>query len=156
MYNQDCKEVAGDIIQLAIEGRFDVIVHGCNCFCTMGAGLAKAIRAEFPEAYKADLNTKKGDASKLGTYTKATVDRNGNTITIINAYIQFEYGWVGTMAQYEAIRNVCIKLKSEFSGKRFGFPLIGAGLAGGNWKIIEIILCKELQGEDYTVVKLPT
>lgn len=42
--------VHGDLIQLALAGQFDVIIHGCNCFCTMGAGIAKAIRQEFPEA----------------------------------------------------------------------------------------------------------
>ena len=32
--------VDGDLIKLAKQGRFDVIVHGCNCFCQMGAGIA--------------------------------------------------------------------------------------------------------------------
>ena len=30
------KEVFGDLIELALVGKFDVIVHGCNCFSTMG------------------------------------------------------------------------------------------------------------------------
>lgn len=25
-----------DLIDLAKNGNFDVIIHGCNCFCTMG------------------------------------------------------------------------------------------------------------------------
>ena len=58
------KLIKGDLIQLAKNGEFDVIIHGCNCFCTMGAGIAKTIKDIFPEAYKADLNTKKGDRSK--------------------------------------------------------------------------------------------
>lgn len=32
--------IKGDLIALVLEGRFDVIVHGCNCMCVMGAGLA--------------------------------------------------------------------------------------------------------------------
>jgi O-acetyl-ADP-ribose deacetylase (regulator of RNase III) len=30
------KVIKGDLIQLAKDGKFDLIVHGCNCFCTMG------------------------------------------------------------------------------------------------------------------------
>ena len=78
--------VTGDLIKLALEGNFDVIIHGCNCFGTMGAGIAKTIKAEFPEAYKADLATEKGDKSKLGTYSTAKVTKNGHVITVVNAY----------------------------------------------------------------------
>ena len=38
------KIIKGDLIKLALQGEFDVIVHGCNCFCTMGAGIAKSIK----------------------------------------------------------------------------------------------------------------
>jgi O-acetyl-ADP-ribose deacetylase (regulator of RNase III) len=34
------KEIEGDLIDLAKRGHFDVVTHGCNCFCTMGAGIA--------------------------------------------------------------------------------------------------------------------
>jgi len=62
----------GDLIQIALAGRFDVIIHGCNCFCTMGAGIAKLIRDNFPEAYQADLETVVGNKEKLGTYFPGT------------------------------------------------------------------------------------
>jgi len=55
------KTIKGDLIALALSGKFDVIVHGSNCFCTMGAGIAKTIKETFPAAYRADLATKKGD-----------------------------------------------------------------------------------------------
>lgn len=38
------KERDGDLIQLALAKEFDLIVHGCNCYCTMDAGIAKTIR----------------------------------------------------------------------------------------------------------------
>ncbi|RYF46165.1 MAG: phosphatase, partial [Cytophagaceae bacterium] len=41
----------GDLVQKAKVGEFDVIVHGCNCFCQMGAGIAKTIKQVFPAAY---------------------------------------------------------------------------------------------------------
>lgn len=34
----------GDLIERAENGDFDVIIQGCNCFHTMGAGIAKSIR----------------------------------------------------------------------------------------------------------------
>ena len=36
------KYIKGDLIKLAQKGKFDIIAHGCNCFCTMGAGIAIA------------------------------------------------------------------------------------------------------------------
>ena len=55
------KIIQGDLVAMAQQGQFDVIVHGCNCFCAMGAGIAKSIRRAFPQAYEADLKTRKGE-----------------------------------------------------------------------------------------------
>ena len=63
------KRIEGDLIQKAKDGEFDLIVHGCNCFCTMGAGIAKQIKKNFPQAFEEDLKTEKGDHGKLGTIT---------------------------------------------------------------------------------------
>ena len=41
------KEINGDLIELAKQGTFDVIAHGCNCFCTMGAGIAPQMARAF-------------------------------------------------------------------------------------------------------------
>jgi O-acetyl-ADP-ribose deacetylase (regulator of RNase III) len=30
------KTIAGDLIKMAKNNEFDVIVHGCNCFTSMG------------------------------------------------------------------------------------------------------------------------
>jgi O-acetyl-ADP-ribose deacetylase (regulator of RNase III) len=43
-------------------------------------------------------------------------------------------------------------MKQKFSGKKIGLPLIGAGLASGNWETIESIIKEELLDEDVTVV----
>ncbi|WP_084068219.1 macro domain-containing protein [Desulfocicer vacuolatum] len=147
------KIVNGDLIKLAVDGEFDVIIHGCNCFCTMGAGIARSIKAQFPEAFQADLATKKGDRTKLGGFSHAMVTQNGHAVIVINAYTQFHYSGNAVLADYDAITSVFRKLKVQFSGKRFGFPLIGAGLAGGDWQVISKIIDRELQGEDFTLVQ---
>ena len=147
------KIIKGDLIKLALEGNFDVIIHGCNCFCTMGAGIAKNIKSEFPEAYEADLKTEKGNKDKLGTYSNAITERNGYKIIIINAYTQHHYKGRRMKADYEAIRSVFKKIKSNYPGRKIGYPKIGAGLAGGDWNIISEIIEEELKNENHVLVE---
>ncbi len=146
-------EIEGDLLKLAKEGCFDVIIHGCNCQCQMGKGIALSIKNEFPQAYEADCKTEKSSKEKLGNYSSANVSHNGNTFTIVNAYTQFHWRGKGVKADYEAIKNVMRKIKQNYSGKRIGYPLIGAGLAGGDWAAISNIINTELAGEDHTLVK---
>lgn len=147
------KTVDGDLIALALNGEFNVIIHGCNCFCTMGAGIARAIKTEFPEAYTADTATKKGDRDKLGRFSSTTVTRDGHSITVVNAYTQYHYRGSGNKANYPAIASVMKAIKAAFPGKRIGYPLIGAGLAGGDWSIIAPLIDRALVGEDHTLVR---
>jgi O-acetyl-ADP-ribose deacetylase (regulator of RNase III) len=78
------QEIEGDLIKLATQGTFDVITHGCNCFCTMGAGIAPQMALVFEcnffekeiifetgvdedgEPYEHETGNK-GDINKLGT-----------------------------------------------------------------------------------------
>lgn len=146
------KTVKGDLIKKALRNEFDLIIHGCNCFCTMGAGIAKAIKQEFPEAYKADLATVKGDKSKLGSISSADITVNGKNLKVVNAYTQYDWRGSGVKADYEAIRSAFRTIREEFSGLSMAYPAIGAGLAGGNWEIISQIINEELAGEDHTLV----
>lgn len=146
------KIVEGDLITLALAGQFDVIVHGCNCFCTMAAGIARAIQEEFPEAYAADLVTNKSDRKKLGDFSFATVQRDEHEITIVNGYTQFHFHGESVLVDYNAVQRLFKKVKQQFSGKRIGYPKIGAGLAGGDWERISRIIEQELADEDHCLV----
>jgi len=146
------KVIKGDLLKLAEEGMFDAIIHGCNCLCNMGSGIAKTIKKLYPQAYAADCETIKGDKNKLGGYTYSLVGEN-KQITLINAYTQYAYSRDKVDVDYEAVRKVFEKIKQDFSGKRIGYPLIGAGLAGGDWEVIEAIINEELVGEDHTLVR---
>ena len=139
----------GDLIQKARAGEFEVIVHGSNCFCTMGMGIAKTIKQVFPAAYQADCATVAGDESKLGSYSTAQVSAAGKPLTIVNAYTQYHWRGPGPPADYAAIRQVFHHLKHEYAGKRIGYPAIGAGLVGGDWAIIAAIIDEELAGENH-------
>lgn len=147
------KTISGDLIHLAKNGEFDLIVHGCNCFCTMGAGIAKGIKATFPSAYEADLVTARGDRAKLGTCSFADVERHGVRLIVVNAYTQFDYRGQGPKVDYEAVRSCFRRIKEKHSGKRIGLPKIGAGLAGGDWDRIAAIIDEELAGENVTLVE---
>lgn len=145
--------IQGNLITMAEAGQFDEIIHGCNCFCAMGAGIAKTIRERLPEAYAADLKTQKGDRAKLGTYSSAEIVRGDVKFVVINAYTQFDFWTKGVKTNYPAIKSVMGKIRADFGGKRIGYPLIGAGLAGGDWGRIALIINDQLLGEDHTLVQ---
>lgn len=128
----------GNLVELALRGRFNAIVHGCNCFCQMGAGIAKTIKQTWPEAYKADQKTIIGDKNKLGTYSFY----KSPFCIIINAYTQYNYGRKKINVNYPAIEKVFTLINKDFAGKTVGIPKIGAGLAGGDWDKIETIINK--------------
>lgn len=148
------KTITGDLIQLALAGNFDVIVHGCNCQCVMGAGIAKQIAAAFPDAMEADALTEKGNRAKLGciSYANYYIGRYCGFF-IVNAYTQFGFGR-GVQVDYDAIRFAMREVKDHFTGSRIGYPKIGAGLGGGDWDRIATIIDEELDGEDHTLVVL--
>lgn len=154
----------GDLLDLAEQGKFDVVVHGCNCWHKFGAGIARTIRDRWPEAYDADLDTPKGLKSKLGKYSGAYIFRKGYAFFVVNAYTQYTYArmWATSLPgvtvippiDYDAVRSVFKALAKEYANKpvRFGIPKIGAGLAGGDWDIIEKIIDEEMAGKDVTCV----
>jgi O-acetyl-ADP-ribose deacetylase (regulator of RNase III) len=149
------KSVRGNLVTMSQGGMFDVVVHGCNCFNTMSKGLAESIMNEWPQVFVEDNNTRSGDRQKPGTYSYATCKSNYKTpLTIINAYTQYYYSPKrGINVDYNAIRSVFKLLKLRYSGKKFGIPRIGAGLAGGDWNIISKIIDEEMDGEDVTLVE---
>lgn len=150
------KYLNGDLIDMALNGYFDVIVHGCNCFCTMGAGIAKQIRYHFPDAYKEDKKTKYGDYNKLGNFTFVNVKNNlDQSLKIINAYTQYEYGRNKKNVDYRAIKSVFEKIYDITNeNDKIGIPKIGCGLAGGEWTKIETIINKIFHNKDIFVVCL--
>lgn len=147
------KTIQGDLLAFALDGTFDVILHGCNCQCQMGKGIALSIKKQFPEAYAADCATPKGDAAKLGTISAASIERGERRFDIVNGYTQFHWRGEGVLADYDAIRNVMKVVRARYAGRRIGYPKIGAGLAGGDWQVIAAIIDEELSGEDHTLVE---
>lgn len=164
------KYVKGNLIDLAEQGEFDIIIHGCNCFCTMGRGIAKEIRSRYPEAYEVDSKTTPGDRSKLGKFTWAAVQSKRmvthpfvgvhgkktyqHPFVIINAYTQYDYRGKGVKCDYDAIGAVFDTIGKLYPTYRIAYPLIGAGLARGDWSRISAIINEKLNGLDHTLVTL--
>lgn len=163
--------VDGDLIKLAKQGRFDVIVHGCNCHSKMGAGIAPQMAKAFGcdrfsmEMWGSDIN-KLGNIDyqtfvlgekAIWSLEDAKNNRNEPELTVVNAYTQFNYGRNhadGAVApfDYEAFTLCMRKMNKVFEGSHIGMPKIGAGLAGGSWQRIERIIDAELWSCEVTVV----
>lgn len=159
-------EVNGDLIQLAKAGKFDVIVHGCNCMSVMGAGIAPKMAMTFGcdrfemERWGAtieklgciDFQTFVLGENAMWSLEDAKNNRNEPELTVVNAYTQY-YPRVDLRPfDYEAFTVVCRKLNIVFKDKHIGLPQIGAGLAGGDWNRIKEIIQRELTNCEVTVV----
>jgi O-acetyl-ADP-ribose deacetylase (regulator of RNase III) len=147
----------GDLIQLAQEGEFDVIAHGCNCFCTMGAGIAPQMAQAFGcNKFPKELEHP-GNIDKLGTIDYKRDMKIAYGTYIVNAYTQYHYGrnhidGVETPIDYEALTLCMRKMNHRFKGRTIGLPQIGAGLAGGDWERIKSIIQNEFTDCDVTIV----
>jgi hypothetical protein len=51
------------------------------------------------------------------------------------------------------MRSGMLAMKNKFTGLRFGMPMIGAGLAGGDWDVIEEMINDIFVDEDITIVR---
>jgi O-acetyl-ADP-ribose deacetylase (regulator of RNase III) len=176
------QEIEGDLIKLAKEAKFDVIVHGCNCFSTMGAGIAPQMAKAFGcDKFHKEKLCFKGDINKLGTIDYEVLYKRNKThlyqqdfkeyipheikndgyldekIIVINAYTQFMYGTnhtdgVSKPLDYEALTLCMRKINHTFKGKHIGMPKIGSGLAGGDWDRIKDIIQAELRDMQVSVI----
>lgn len=150
--------ITGDLIELAREGRFTNIVHGCNCFGVMGAGIALAIKQAFPRAYVADKNFPLSANCRLGSVSTTLVEADyvGEDFRVINAYTQYGYGRSKAHVDYDAVRNCFRSIKYHYAGPGTitAYPYIGCGLAGGDWNIVSRIIDDEMGDSVHYLVKL--
>lgn len=151
-------EIEGDLIKLALEGKFDVIAHGCNCFCKMKRGLAPQMAAAFGcDKYPLEEAPFTGDFQKLGTiqYQPKWITK-GNLLCVVNCYTQYHWDTETKPLDYAALELCLKKMNYLFKGKHVGLPyVIGAHLAGGDPIVIKEMIKVQLKDCDVTLVKLP-
>lgn len=162
------KIIKGDLIKLTLEGQFDVIGHGCNCFCTQKNGIAKQMTifgTDNPILFPLEDNVFKGDRKKLGLIDHAIIDLpifSSPTLMVVNMYTQYYHkrnnpaGTTAVNFDYKAFAQCLDKLKNLAlltARERVGLPMIGSGLAGGDWDKIKVIIENTLEGLDVTIVE---
>jgi len=157
-------EIKGDLLKEVTNG---IIVHGCNAQGVMGSGFAKQLKETYPEAYNAYREHYKENYAgknilRLGECIGALVTPD---ILVINAVTQQYYGRERKRyVDYDAVRkcfkqiaitacreterrmnnsNEHIQTFAEFAPS-INFPMIGAGLGGGDWDIISQIIDEEI------------
>lgn len=149
------KEVGGDLIKLALSGHFDAIAHGVNCFCRQKSGIAKLMSDRF-HTHLMPLEDKitTGDKDKLGRIEFIPITGNGFHLKVFNFYTQYHWATPKNPIpfNYGAFWSCLQEYRRRFSKDSLGIPLIGAGLAGGDWSRIRAII-EEFHGLDITIVK---
>lgn len=158
------RKVAGNLLDLAEHGEFDIIAHGCNCFHAMRRGIAKEITERYPSAKQADLETVYGDRRKLGNFSETFIESSpGKGFRLLNAYTQYKWSGYSDVFEYGHFETFLNRLSSELSKSflesgvkiRVGFPKIGCGLAGGDEKrILQIIDSFSKDVENFATVTL--
>ena len=132
------------------EENWNGMVHCANLYHTFGAGVARLLSKIYPEAYNSDrLTTKRGDVSKLGHYSYADIDDK----TIFNLYGQEGIGNNGEPlnrnVRYDMIHDGLYRVCKHIDERRdplkvspyiLAMPMMGCGLAGGEWSIVESIV----------------
>lgn len=126
----------GDLLSTDIR----TIMHGCNAQGVMGSGVAKAVREQYPKAYEVYKDKYNKEGLKLGDCVKV-LDKNK---IIVNAITQQYYGRDGSKyVSYDAIDDVMKEINSlhyTYGITEIAMPQLGAGLGGGNWRVIEAII----------------
>lgn len=175
---KELRIVTGNLIGLALQGEFDVIAHGCNCFCAQKSGLApQMVRAFGTDKYPLELFAYKdkygkviktknlGDVNKLGqvegkVFKIYDLDGNisNNLLEVVNVYSQFEPGYNSMYpdrppVNYEALRLAFAKMNRMYKGSRIGLPKIGCELAGGDIEIVKQMMIEEFTDCDVTLVE---
>ena len=141
-----------------------IIVHGCNAQGVMGSGVAAAVRETYPGAYEAyrELYQKAKNAGfkdiPLGRIAWFRVSE-APKLAIANAITQQYYGrdpnvrYVDYGAIEESFGRIA-KVAREHN-LAVHYPLIGAGLANGDWSILADIIDRQLEGVAHTLWTLP-
>lgn len=119
----------------------DVLGHQCNTKGVMGAGIAKTIKQLYPDVYKEYKLFCQNNKKVLGT-TQLVKSNEGKYIA--NIFGQDDYRGRGLKTNYKALRKALEELHYKMIGlnlKTLSIPyLIGCGLGGGDWEIVDQII----------------
>lgn len=117
----------------------DVIIQSSNCQVVQGAGVAKVIRAKYPEVFVADQNNLLSPKEKLGTILPVLLHGEAPFYCFLN-YNQLYYGRDKRYVDYEAFYTCLEKSKQkclDLNCKIIGLPFLMSSVnGGGDWNVI--------------------
>lgn len=138
----------GNLFNFIYEGRYEIVLQGCNCFCKMDDGIALQFAQHFPEVLLADVKTPYKDKNKLGTFVEVDIERFDKKFKILNCYTQYAYAGydieVFDYFDYDAFETILQKIQEYDKQIKIGMPLIGSGHAGGDVERILFMIEKYL------------
>lgn len=141
-------EHAGNLL----DATHGIIIHGCNAQGVMASGVAKAIRARYPQAYEAYMKAHKENGLRLGQVIWARVS-DDPLLGIANAITQKFYGRNPDIryVDYDAVKTAFEQVGAIARRHNLPvhYPKIGAGLGNGDWSIIEPIISQALEGVEH-------
>ena len=126
-----------------LESTHTVLLHGCNAQGVMGSGVARQIRAKWPNVYEIYSLRHRVFGLTLGDIVPvATIDGK----IIVNGITQDFYGRTGDrFVDYDAVAAVIDRVDAHVGSwgvTEVAMPRIGAGLGGGDWQVIENIIMR--------------
>ena len=156
------QKLSGNLVSNDILKTGGVIVHGCNAQGVMGSGVAKIIRDRWPIAYTEYREAYNTLGLETGDVIFAQVQEDAGlnaTLYVANAVTQEFYfrhpkaKGETVFIDYDSVAKCFEDIADfmedgEFTVPNLHMPLIGAGLAGGEWDRIEGIILETLKDKD--------
>ncbi|AFC30984.1 Appr-1-p processing enzyme family [Paenibacillus mucilaginosus 3016] len=146
------KIIEGDLL-LASE---DILGHQVNCRGVMGSGVAKGIRARFPEAYTAYQSKCAGERS--GTLLgQCQIVRSKGGKYIANLFGQDGFGAGGRYTQEDKLKQALMELRefARSNGLSAALPYrIGSDRGGADWQVVYGIIEEVFKEDEVTLYKL--
>lgn len=140
------KSIVGNLITDALQGTLDGhIIHGCNAQGGMGAGIALEVKNRIPQAYDAYMKVHNETGLSLGMAIPVRLHQHAVFWNLITQefYGRDDTKYVSYDAIDDALRLMRAKIDSRNNSdipKKLYFPLIGCGLANGNWSVVSSII----------------
>lgn len=127
-----------------------IIVHQCNMRGVMGAGLAKQIKAKWPKVF-VEYREALSETRQLGHVIYTDINRQLQVASLLGQQHYEPRGIKHT--SYDALdRGFRTIAEWAFQSRReVHYPMIGAGLGGGHWLVIQEIINHRLAGINHTL-----
>jgi O-acetyl-ADP-ribose deacetylase (regulator of RNase III) len=130
------------------------LAHGVNCQGVMGAGVAKVVADKYPEVELAYREFCYRGKARVGIYQ--FTQTNDKKKAIVNMFTQENVGtdkrqvhYGGLARAFSSLNDDLFQFESQFAKENnsnvvirpaVAIPRIGAGLAGGDWDLIQEII----------------